>query len=93
MEHHRCFTIYITRTQARRVSDTVFFKHQTITNPQVSPEALEIQAAQALTSTIKETVSQDNETVEALTKVSEMFAKIAATKAALARARIERNHH
>jgi spore maturation protein CgeB len=33
MEHHRCFKIYITKTRATRISDTVFFKHQYITNP------------------------------------------------------------
>ncbi len=27
MEHHRCFKIYVTKTRATRVSDTVFFKH------------------------------------------------------------------
>ena len=28
MEHHQCFTIYIAKTRATRVSDAVFFKHQ-----------------------------------------------------------------
>jgi hypothetical protein len=93
MEHHRCFTIYIVKTRATRVSDTVFFKHQYITNPQVSPEALVIKAAQDLTNAIKGTVLKDNETAEALTKVSNGFAKIGASKAATARARELRNSH
>ncbi len=38
MEHHWCFWAYTTRTWAIRVSDTVFFKHQYITNPTFSPE-------------------------------------------------------
>ncbi len=37
MDHHRCFHIYIVKTRAARISDTVFFKHQYITNPQVTP--------------------------------------------------------
>jgi hypothetical protein len=37
MEHHQCFTIYIAKTRATRVSDAVFFKHQYITNPQIMP--------------------------------------------------------
>jgi hypothetical protein len=36
MEHLQCFHIYIVKTRATRVSDTVFFKHQYITNPQAS---------------------------------------------------------
>jgi hypothetical protein len=28
MEHHRCFKIYVPKTRATRVSNTVFFKHQ-----------------------------------------------------------------
>ncbi len=33
MEHHQCFHIYIVKTRATKISDTVFFKHQYITNP------------------------------------------------------------
>ena len=40
MEHHQCFHIYIVKTRATRTSDTVFLKHQYITNPQVTPETL-----------------------------------------------------
>jgi hypothetical protein len=45
MEHHRCFHVYIVKTRATRVSDRVFFKHQYITNPQITPETLVIKAA------------------------------------------------
>ncbi len=34
MEHHCCYHVYITKTQATQVSDTVNFKHQYITTPQ-----------------------------------------------------------
>ncbi len=46
MEHHRCFRVYITRTRATRISDTVFFKHQYIMNPTVSLESHVVAAAQ-----------------------------------------------
>jgi hypothetical protein len=49
MEHHQCFRVYITRTKATRKNDTVFFKHQYITNPTVSPESHVVAAAQQLT--------------------------------------------
>jgi hypothetical protein len=93
MEHHRCFTIYIIKTRATRASDTVFFKHQYITNPQVSPETLIIMTATALTNAIKGMVTRDTRTADALTKVSNLFAKIAAAKAATARATEQQTHH
>jgi hypothetical protein len=40
MEHHWCFNVYIVKTRATRVSDSVFFKHQYTTNPQITPETL-----------------------------------------------------
>jgi len=49
MHHHRCFRVYITKTRATRISDTVHFKHQYITNPTVSPESRGFAAAQQLT--------------------------------------------
>jgi hypothetical protein len=73
MEHHRCFKIYVTKTRATRVSDTVFFKHQYITNPVVSPESLVAAAAQQLTPALKGNIPTGNETAEALKKVSVLF--------------------
>ncbi len=52
MEHYCCYKVYIVDTRATRISDTVFFKHQYITNPKVSPETMVIQAMQRLTSTL-----------------------------------------
>jgi hypothetical protein len=86
MEHHRCFHDYIVKTRAMRVSDRVFFKHQYITNPQITPETLVIKAAAELTNVFKGTVSRDVKTAEALQKVSSLFTKIAAAKAATTRA-------
>jgi hypothetical protein len=93
MEHHRCFNVYIVKTRATRVSDSVFFKHQYITNPQLTPETLVMKAAAELTSALKGTVSQDAETADALAKVSDLFQKIAASKAERAKAKEQRNQH
>ncbi len=85
MEHHQCFKIYVTKTRATRVSDTVFFKHQYITNLTVSPESLVVAAAQQLTSTLKGNIPAGNKTAEALKKVSKLFTKIADAKANIAK--------
>jgi hypothetical protein len=71
MGHHRCFHIYIMKTSATRISDTVFFKHQYITNPQFTPKALAIKAALDLTSALKGTVSCNGEMAEVFQKFSE----------------------
>jgi hypothetical protein len=91
MEHHRCFNVYIVKTRATRVSDSIFFKHQYITNPQVTPETLVLKAAVELTSALKGTVSREKETAGALAKISELFLKIAEAKAAKTVARNERD--
>ncbi len=53
MQHHQCCWVYITKTWATRISDTVFFKHQYITNPTVSPESHVVVAAQQLATGLK----------------------------------------
>jgi hypothetical protein len=92
MEHHQCFHVYIMKTRATRVSDRVFFKQQYITNPQITLETLVIKAATELTNVLKGIVSRDVETAEALQKVSSLFTKIAATKAATMREREQQTH-
>ncbi len=92
MEHHCCFHVYIGKTRATRVSDAVFFK-QYITNPQITPETLVMKAAVELTSALKGTILRDAETAEALMKVGELFHKIAAEKAAMAKAKEQWNQH
>ncbi len=93
MEHHCCFHVNITKTRAIRVSDAVFFIHQYITNPQLTPETLVMKAALELTSALKGTVLRNVETADALAKVSNLFHKIAQAKAATAKAKEQRNHH
>ena len=79
MEHHRCFNVYIVKTRATRIRNSVFFKHQYITNPQIMPETLVMKAAAELTSALKGS-TQDVETADALAKVSNLFQKIFSVK-------------
>jgi hypothetical protein len=90
MEHHRCFRVYVTRTRATRISDTVLFKHQYITNPEISPESHVVASAQQLATALKGNIPAGNETAEALTKVSELFTKIAMAKQAVTAAKEQR---
>jgi hypothetical protein len=87
MEHHQCFHIHIVKTRATRISNTVFFKHQYITNPQVAPKTLVIKAASDLTSALKGTVSRNGKTAEVLNKFNKLFRKIATAKSAMANAK------
>jgi hypothetical protein len=91
MEHHCCFRVYVTRTRATRISDSVFFKQQYITNPTVSPESHVVAAAQQLATALKGNIPAGNEMVEALTKLSKLFTKIATTKQTAAAAKEQRN--
>jgi hypothetical protein len=91
MEHHRCYRAYITKTGSTQVSNTVNFKHQYITNPTVSPESLVVAAAQQLTTALKGNISGGNETMEGLTKVRELFTRIAAAKQEVAAAKAQQN--
>eukprot|EP00956_Cyclotella_meneghiniana_P020860 scaffold37349_cov64-Cyclotella_meneghiniana.AAC.1 len=47
-EHYRCHIVLVKKTQAKRVTDTVFFKHKYITQPEVKPADVIIQAYQDL---------------------------------------------
>ncbi len=91
-EHHQCFHIYIIKTRATRISDTVFFKHQYITNPQVTPKTLAMKAASDLISALKGTVSCNGKTAVALPKFSKLFTMISAVKSELAMAKEQQNN-
>ena len=72
MEHHQCFQVYVTKTRATRINDTVHFKHQYITNPPVSPESHVVAAAQQLATALQGNIPAVNETAEALMAKSEV---------------------
>jgi hypothetical protein len=58
--------MYITRTRATRISDTIFFKHQYIMNPTISPESHVGAAAQQLITVLQGNIPTGNKTTEAL---------------------------
>ena len=89
MQHHRCFHVYITKTRTTRISNTVHFKHQYITNPTVSPESHIFAAAQQLATALQGNIPAGNKTAEALKKVSKLFTKIAAAKSKVAKAKAQ----
>jgi hypothetical protein len=91
MQHHQCFWVYIMKTRATRISDTVFFKHQYITNPTVSPESHIVAAAQQLATALKGNIPAGNKMAEALKMVSELFTKKAAAKNKTAKAKKQCN--
>ena len=91
MQHHRCFRVYITKTRATRISDTVFYKHQYITNPSLSPESHVLAAAQQLATALQGNIPAGNETAEVLKKVSDLFTKIAMAKNETSKARAQCN--
>jgi hypothetical protein len=91
MQHYQCFWVYITKTRATRISNTVFFMHQYITNPTVSPESHVVAAAQQLATSLKGNIPAGNEKAEALKKVSKLFTKISAAKNEAAKAKEQRN--
>ena len=86
MQHHLCFRVYIVKTRAKRISDTVYFTHhQYITNPTVSPESHVVAAAQQLAKALQGNIPAGNKPAEALKKVSNLFTKIAAAKSEVAK--------
>jgi hypothetical protein len=91
MEHHQCFRVYVTRTRATRISDTVMFKHQYITSPTISPESHVVAATQQLVTALQGNIPAGNKTAEALTKVRKLFIKIALAKKEVAKAKEQRN--
>ncbi len=80
------------KTRATRISDSLFVKHQYITNPQVTPKTLVIKAASDLTSALKGTISRNGVTAEALKKFSKLFLKIAVAKSELVKAKEQQNN-
>jgi hypothetical protein len=79
------------KTRAIRISNTVFFKHQYITNPTVSPESHVIAAAQQLAIALKSNIPAGIVTAEAFKMVRELFTKIAAAKNKTAKAKEQCN--
>jgi hypothetical protein len=91
MEHHRCFWVYIIKTQATRNSHTVFFKHQYITHSTVTPECHVVATVLQLTIALQENIPAGNKASEALQKVRKLFIKIAMAKNKAANTKAKHN--
>jgi hypothetical protein len=91
MEHHQFFRVYVTRTRATKISNTVVFKHQYTTSPKISPESHVVAAAQQHVTALQVNIPAGKETAEALTKASELFTKIALAKKEVVKAKEQRN--
>eukprot|EP00804_Cyclotella_cryptica_P025968 CCRYP_002793-RD/>CCRYP_002793-RD protein AED:0.25 eAED:0.25 QI:0/-1/0/1/-1/1/1/0/824 len=52
-EHYRCHVVFVKKTQAKRVTDTLFFRHKYITQPRVTPADIIIKAYCDLTSALQ----------------------------------------
>ena len=87
----RCFRVYITNTRATKISNTVVYKHQYITNPTLSPESHVVAAAQQLATALQGNIPAGNKTAEALKNVSNLFTKIVTAKNETAKAKAQRN--
>jgi hypothetical protein len=83
--------VYVTKTRATRISDTVHFKHQYITKPTVSPKSHVVAAAQQLATALQGNIPAGNETAEALKKVNDLFTKIVMAKSEVAKAKAQCN--
>jgi hypothetical protein len=91
MEHHQYFRVYVTRTRATRISNAALFKHQYITSPTISPESHVVAAVHQLVMALQGNIPIGNETAKALTRVTELFTKIALAKKEVAKAKGQRN--
>ena len=85
------FLHVLTKTRATRISNTVYFKHQYITNLAVSLESHIVVAAQQLATALQGNILVGNEMAEALKKVSNLFTKIVVAKSKIAKAKAQRN--
>jgi hypothetical protein len=83
--------VYVTKTRATRISDTVHFKHQYITKPTVSPKSHVVVAAQQLATALQGNIPAGNKTAEALKKLSDLFTKIVMAKSEVAKAKAQCN--
>ena len=80
MDHHRCFTVWIKKTRAERVTYTFFLKHKYLTNPKITPEDKVVADAQILAQAMKVNVTGESKEMEALGKVAKTFVTIAKRK-------------
>ena len=73
-EHYRSHKIWVTKTKAVRVSETVFFKHKYITQPTLTPKNDIIKALQDLKHALDGTKNhKGDKSLETLVKMDELL--------------------
>jgi single-stranded DNA-binding protein len=73
-EHYRCHIVFVKKTQATRVTDTVFFKHKYITQPEVKPADVIIKAYQDLRQALQSIKDPENaKQMQALEQIQEQL--------------------
>ena len=75
-EHYRCHRVHLKKTNSERISDTVIFKHQYITQPTVTPADILIKAIDDLAAALKQQRNKDGiKEMEALKNLDELLNK------------------
>ena len=78
--HYRAFTVFIKQSRAKRVTDTVLFKHKYITWPAITHGDVVTKAALELVKALKgKPIMKTQEQMRDLTALSEVFSQLAAT--------------
>jgi hypothetical protein len=73
-EHYRTHVIFVKKTRAKRLADTVFFKHKHITQPTVTPADAIVNAYRKLMQTIQGVQKSGNDAqIEALEQIDTVF--------------------
>ena len=73
-EHYRSHKIWVTKTKAMRVSETVFFKHKYITQPTLTPKDVIIKALQDLKHALNGTRNhKGDKSLDTLVKMDELL--------------------
>ena len=76
-EHYRCHDVWVTDTRARRVGQTVFFKHKYLTQPTITPNDALLRAGDNLCSALTNAAPGDEKTQRAVDLLVEIFQKTA----------------
>ena len=75
-EHYQCHVVFIKKTRSERISDTVHFDHEHITQPMVTPTDLIVKTLQDLAQTIKNAPNlKGKEQMDALLRLERLLSK------------------
>ena len=80
-EHYRAFVVWIKKTGAKRVTDTVAFQHKSITGPAVTHGDAIVKAARDLITALKRKPgAKGDEQMRDLKRLGQVFGEVAADK-------------